>query len=600
MLTLLGRIWLVWPVFGRWQADTFLTRAGELDPDNPEPFYYLGQVGIALRGDDGEWISRRGLTRVLALEPGYRDAWSLWLGLYRGENERRAGVAALARHTGESAADLWRSQLLIELGEYDEARPILEGLIARAPPDPAPRALLAQLLYEMGLDAAAEPVYEAALLRAAADTDAVLWRQVRSTASPGERQTWGRTPPGGHTAFFRRFWAFRRPDLRAALNGRIGEHFRRLREARRAYPLLHPNSLYFHSRTYRGLQPIGEVKADGVGEGADCLREASPSRIDVRVPMVPAAAPADTEETLNLEDGLDDRGRIFVRYGEPDERARCGVAEETWRYRLKEGVLQVSFLGRHRGTGDALLAPIASGEMRAARWLLATDRPSGPETLDLAYWTAAFRGTTRWETEFVVRPDSTAAIAVLTDAEGREVARDSATGIPLRLAAAAGRYLFAIDASRGDSIARVRRAITLPPFTGDSLAVSDLLVIDRDAPAVRSALVALAPARLRMARNRPLRVYAEVYGLATVDGRSRYDAEYRFERAVAGAGARAAAERLTTVQFRRDQPAQSTSIESLVIDPGRLAPGRYRLQLWVHDAIARQHAASATLVFELR
>jgi tetratricopeptide (TPR) repeat protein len=50
VLTLLGRIWLAWPVFGRWQADSLLTRAGELDPDDPEPFYYLGLAGMALRG----------------------------------------------------------------------------------------------------------------------------------------------------------------------------------------------------------------------------------------------------------------------------------------------------------------------------------------------------------------------------------------------------------------------------------------------------------------------------------------------------------------------------------------------------------------------
>jgi tetratricopeptide (TPR) repeat protein len=582
---------LAWPVYGRWQADSLLTRAGELDPDDPEPFYYLGLVGLALRGDDGEWVARRGLTRVLAIEPEYRDAWSLWSGLYRGKKERQAARDALSLHAGEPAPDLWRSQLLIESEEYDEARPILAALIARSPSDPAPRAVLAQLLYEKGLEGEAEPVYRAALERAAADTGEVLWRQVRATASPGERATFRQTPREGRASFFRRFWAFRQPDLRAALNERVGEHFRRLREARRVYALQHPNSRYFHSAPGRPTPRFATGPPP-------CLREAVGTGARVPLPPTASASPADAEETMNLEDGLDDRGRIFVRYGEPNERIACEIASETWRYHLREGVVQVTF-SRRTGpadeTGDALVTPIAAGEWEAARWLLATDRPSGPETLELAYWTATFRGATRWETDLVVRPDSVDALAVLTDAAGREVARDSSTDAPLHLAAGAGRYLFALDATRGDSLGRFRGAVTLPSFSGDSLAVSDLLVTDRDVPPKRATIVAAAPARLRLSRDRPLRVYAEVYGLAAVSGRSRYEAEYRFEPV-----SRRAAARRTTVRFHREQPAQSVTIESLVVDPGRLAPGRYQLWVQVRDATVGLRAASARLEFELR
>jgi hypothetical protein len=106
-------------------------------------------------------------------------------------------------------------------------------------------------------------------------------------------------------------------------------------------------------------------------------------------------------------------------------------------------------------------------------------------------------------------------------------------------------------------------------------------------------MAAAAPGDLRLHRERPLRFYAEVYGLAASNGRSRYDAEYAFERVGAGA-------RLTAVRFRREQPAGDVTVESLVVDPGRLARGRYRLRLRVRDAIAGRRAASATLEFELR
>lgn len=583
---------LAWPVFGRWQADSLLTRAGALDPDNPEPFYYLGLVGIALGGDDGEWVARRGLTRVLALEPTYRDAWLRWSSLYRGTEERLAGAAALTRHAGEPTPDLWRSHLLIELEAYDEARPVLDALLARSPGDPAPRALLAQLLYETGRDAEAAPAYETALAHADADTGGVLWRQVRSTASPGEREVYDRTPPQGRAAFFRRFWAYRTPDLNATLNGRIGEHFRRLGVARRSYTLLHPNSRYFRSPVLRSFPRFGQ----GV---PGCLRAALGPGSRVTLPRAPRAAPANADETMNLEDGLDDRGRIFVRYGAPDERIACDITSETWRYRLRQGALQVSFTRRSGpdSSGDVLLMPIAAGEWEAAQWLLATDRTSEPETLDFVFWNAAFRSATRWQTDVLIFPDSVAATGVLLDADGRAAARDSAAGAPLRLRAAPGRYVLALDAERGDRRGRYRSGFDLPRFTGDSLAVSGLLVTGRDAPAQREAMVAAAPSHLRLPQNQPLRVYAEVYGLAAKAGRVRYEAEYRFE--PADSAGPASQRRRASVRFRRELAAGDLTIESLLINPGRLQRGRYRLTLRVNDTVADVRAASGSLVLEL-
>ena len=113
-------------------------------------------------------------------------------------------------------------------------------------------------------------------------------------------------------------------------------------------------------------------------------------------------------------------------------------------------------------------------------------------------------------------------------------------------------------------------------------------------------MAAAAPAALLLRRDRPLRFYAEVYGLAAVDATSRYDAEYRFEAAPRGARGAAPPGRSTTVRFRREQPARSVTVEALVVDPGRLASGRYRVHLEVRDAVAGRRAASASLEFDLR
>lgn len=601
-LTLLGRIRLAWPVFGRWQADSLFTRAGELDPGNPEPFYYLGQVGLKLGGDDGEMVARRGLEHVLALNPEYRDAWSLWTTLYRGRAERTAAVETLARHAGNPKADLWRAGLLVELGGHGEAAPLLEALARAHPADPAPRAWLARSLFERGLDEEAGPIYDAALRRAGADTGDVLWRQVRGIATPAERETFAAAGPGGREALLRLFWAKRNPDLRASVNGRIGEHFRRMAQAQRFFALLHPQARYHHSRARRtvlgGLGMPPGVDLERLSTDIAGTRQARVADAPLAAGLAPRLDPAG-EETPNLEDGLDDRGRILLRYGTPKERYVWNGDAETWRYVLPEGHLQVTFARRTAdGGGDQVVTPVVAGEYEAARYLLSTDRPSLDARLRFNFWPATFRREAGRMTDLVLFPDSVGATAVLLDWAGREAARDSATGRALHLAAPPGQYVLALDADRRGQLGRFRGTITLPPYGPDSLAVSGLLVASGEVAADRPALEAAAPAGLRLPLLRPLRVYAEVYGLAAADGALRYDAVYRFERTGGFFGL--ARRHVTTVSFNREHPPADPAIETLVIDPGRLPRGHYRLTLEVHDVVRGARAASAVLQFDLR
>jgi tetratricopeptide (TPR) repeat protein len=601
-LTLLGRIWLAWPVFGRWQAESILTKAAELAPDEPDAFYYLGQVGLRLGGDDGEAVARRGLVRVLALNPDYRDAWSLWSTLYRGEGERRAALGALERHSGEHDADLWRAELLVELGSYEAAQPILDALSAARPADPAPRAWLARALFEQGRVEEGSRAYEAALTRAANDSGEVLWRQVRGIASPGERAGYAADDAGGREAFLRLFWARRNPDLADSVNRRISEHFVRMRQAQRVFALLHPQSRYHHSRARRtvvgGLGTVPGVDREELARDIATTRQARVADAAVIAGLGPRLDPAG-EETLNLEDGLDDRGRILVRYGEPTERYVWNGDAETWRYNLPDRLLQVTFVrATADGGGDQVVTPVVAGEFEAARHLLNTDRPSLDASLEFSFWPATFRREAARTTDLVLFPDSVGATAALYDAAGRQVARDSATGRALHLAAAPGSYLLALDAHREGRLGRFRGTIGLPSYGADSLAVSSILIASRDVTLDRPTLEAVAPRGLRLPGGRPLRVFAEVYGLAAADGTQRYEATYRFERtrSFLGLGRRA----VTTVSFRREQPAQDPTRETLVIDPGRLPRGHYRLTLDVHDVVGGARAASAALEFELR
>lgn len=605
-LLLLGRIWLAWPFFGRYRADSILARAQALDSTDPAPVYYRSLVGLRLGGDDGEAMARRALVRVLALDPHYRDAWTLWLSLYRDDADRSQMARVLARHAGDYAADLWRAGLLVELRRYDVADPLLDSLAGIAPDDPAPRAWLARSLFEQGRDAAASPVYAAAVRRAAADTGAVLWRQVRSIASSQERIRWAGLRPDERPAFLRLFWDARNPDLRDGVNARIGEHFRRLGEARRAFALLHPLSRWNHSRLWRTIMggvgvPTSEAsELDAVR--ADIGQTRQPSVADAPVAAGAAARLDDTtQETVNLEDGLDDRGRILVRYGEPQRREIWSTDAETWWYDLPEGQFQVTFVRRTAdGGGDEVVTPVVAGEARAARHLLETDRPGAPATLTTFFWPAAFRAGGD-STEITLFPDSASTLAVLFDGAGEEAARDSApAGRPLHLRAAPGSFLLAVDATRGAQRGRYRGLFAVPWFPPDSLTVSSLLIASGAVAPQRATLEAAAPPALQLPAGRPLRVYAELYGLGEAGGVARYDAVYRFERDSHGWFGVLARHRVVTVTFRRTIPATDPAIETLVIDPGRLPRGHYRLTLEIHDAVRGVRAESGTLDFDLR
>ncbi len=606
-LVLLARIWLAWPFFGRYTADSLLARAEALDSTDPAPSYYRSLVGLRLGGDDGEALARRALLRVLALDPHYRDAWPLWEGLYRGDGDREAMIAVLGRHAGDAACDLWRAGLLVELRRYDAAEPLLDSLCGAAPDDPAPRAWLARALYEQGRDSAAAPVYDAALRRAAADTAQVLWRQLRGIASPRERASWAALRPDQRPGFLRLFWDGRNPDLRDRVNARVGEHFRRLVLARRAFTLLHPLSRWNHSRLWRTLMgglgvPPGEAaELDAVRAGLGQMRQ--PRVADAAVAAGAAPRLDDTaQQTVNLEDMLDDRGRILVRYGLPQRRQVWSGDAETWWYDLPEGHFQVTFVRRTADDGgDEVVTPVVAAEAEAARYLLATDRPDKPATLEAFFWPAAFRGAISDSTDLTLFPDSVSALAVLYDAAGREAARDSAPpGAPLRLVAAPGSYLLAVDAARGGAAGRYRGPLTVPWFPPDSLTISSLLIASGAVAPSRAALEAAAPGALRLPAGQPLRVYAELYGLDAAAGVARYDAVYRFERTTRGWLGALSRHRVVTITFRRTVPAADPALESLVIDPGRLPRGHYRLVLEIRDAVRGATAESGTLDFDLR
>ncbi len=602
-LILLARVHLAWPVVGRFEAESLLRRAAEIRPGDPEPLYYLGLVGQALGSDDGESMARDGMLPVLSMNPDYRDTWTRWMTLYRGGGERRAVIRALESHAGNWDADYWRGEMLVELSRYNDADSVLRSVSARRPDDPGPLAWLARELFASGRPGEASVVYDRAVERAAADTGSVLWRQVRGIASPAERETWIRTPAEQRPAFFRRFWASRNPDLAASINPRLMEHFQRLADATRMYALLHPASRYFHSRAFRSLVDYRGTFHDefdsAVSHASDMQCTAHPFGARDTALLAGLAPPRlNRSDTLpNLEDGLDDRGMIYLRHGKPNYRIVGSLSDETWCYVNPDGsTFQVTFVGRH---GYMEVTPLHRGEMAAANLLLSTDESSIPVSLSFTFWPATFRGADRQHTELMIMPDSMFGIVELLDGEGNIVARDTATGRPLRLFAPAGRYLMLLNGHVGNRQGRYRSNVLLPDYGGDEPAISGMLLASGRVPPERDSLAQSAPPGLILPANQPLRVYAELYNMSRRDSTTRYTAEYQFER-LDGYIQKRGHQRSTTIAFPREVPFTPRISESLVIDPGRLPAGHYRMLLKVTDELRNIATTSALIEFRLR
>lgn len=249
---------------GRFRALEAYRNAQRIAPADPEPPYRMAQMGLWLGGADGERIARESLERVLEIDAHYRDAWSLWLTVYRNSGGRRKMVARLAQQRDHPLIRARIAQLLIEDESYTAADRLLDSALAVDPTNVAWLALRAQSAFEAADSGVGMTFYRRALANAEHDSTDALWRQVIGIAMPAEIAAWwGRIPSEHKGGWLESFWARRSPNLFAGVNARIAEHFARLRHARKRFPLLHP--LIHYHRDARGrtleLQPSQAERA---------------------------------------------------------------------------------------------------------------------------------------------------------------------------------------------------------------------------------------------------------------------------------------------------------------------------------------------------
>jgi GWxTD domain-containing protein len=303
------------------RARGMFRRAHEAEPDWALPLYGIGLA----EGGKGDWLSAeplnigtrvghgayrsavQALIRATEKDPGMTGAI---IELDRVATELRdtainRRVLDALRHVMERGNRHPSTLLLLARreradGEAETSVALLRRFLSLSSDSSLARLEIARSLLTGGA-AEGDSLYFATALSNDSATIAELRADLVPIAEAGELTKFDVLQGQARREFLQRFWADRaRRDLRDPAE-RLREHYRRLRYARERYTLSNNRRYYSRRDLYR-------------------------------------APPTET---------LDDRGVVYVRHGEPDQRLQPMLfgllPNETWRYRRADGDLLMHF-----------------------------------------------------------------------------------------------------------------------------------------------------------------------------------------------------------------------------------------------------------------
>jgi GWxTD domain-containing protein len=288
--------------------------ASELRPQWPYPWYGLGLAELAkgeagfiplenlrqVLGIDALSKAARAFARAAQADPAFTSALvDLGTVALRQRIGPRLTVAQralrLAASTEASHAPpvlLIRGRIERELGEHDSALAAFRAYLASGGDSALGELEVARSLYAVGQPDSAVQRYFAAARRPASDSArAEFWRDVRWVATPEELDAFDALAPDSLAPWLARFWSRRDVSDARRRGERLLEQFRRYDYARQHFRLLSRHRKYDITDVYRD----------------------------------------------STQSEFDDRGVIYLRHGEPDERAQYQEPDlppnETWVYR---------------------------------------------------------------------------------------------------------------------------------------------------------------------------------------------------------------------------------------------------------------------------
>jgi len=616
-LLAVGRIQFARPVVGRYPALEAFRAAARLAPTNPEPLYWQMKVGFFLGSDEGDVLAREAILKILELDPDYEDVWDRFEMVYHNPSIWRRADRALARHPDDLVAMERRAELAISLEEPLRADSLVAAVLQRrGAPNVAGFLARAEANFNAARDSAGYAWYDSALVHADNDPTGAMWDAIWMIATPEEIRAQDATPPGGRRQFFERFWAKRDANVVTRGNERLAEHFRRIAYARRYFRLLHPLNLYHRSARYRAV--IAQTQRDYLRQLAAEPGEAYPGSEADRTLAGARALPdvAAGAGTNNARAGLDARGLIYIRLGEPEVRLRGyldplnqvrpdrALDIEGWLYHTPEGTLTIGFRrgsgSAHAGmaAGDFIFLPTNRRQAWSTKVALRTDHTALPAPLEARAWSAFFKSPELGLTDAYYKAMGDSAGVILWDANDTPV-RASGSGL-LQLIVPPGGYRLSFDVVSGGVLGRARRETSIPRFSQVDLGLSSLALAPASSLLDRDAALRRMPADLVYPAGTPLAAYVEVYGLAAdQSGRSLYHVRYEFAPVRSMPARLIRGTRPVVFEFDRSAFARP-AVEQLVIEPGQLPAGRYRVTVVVTDLQRNVKSQSAAIDVTIR
>jgi GWxTD domain-containing protein len=222
------------------RAVDYLTRAVRLEPDNIEARFQKALAHLRLApGDAGRDNARQAridLERIIALNPSHPDAWYR-LGLLRQTYYSDVGGAAdaflkqLETYPAHAAA---RQQLLeshMAAGDWRGAARSGELILERAPDVLEAYPYVAAAHWKLGENERAMEVFESYLERLDGH-ERSLYLDLDSVLSVEEAAEYAALDEEGRRYYREHYWSVRNPDVTSPVNERLLEHYARVAYSR--------------------------------------------------------------------------------------------------------------------------------------------------------------------------------------------------------------------------------------------------------------------------------------------------------------------------------------------------------------------------------
>jgi hypothetical protein len=300
--------------------------------------------------------------------------------------------------------------------------------------------------------------------------------------------------------------------------------------------------------------------------------------------------------------GFDGRGLVYLRFGEPMRRYIAAGEVEAWCYEVggepmvsvfARATSSAAFSGGALFGGDMVVFPTNPRELEHSVELLRRDTTSVEAGLDVHAWLATFRGAAPGTHVVYVGATPDSGAAMVWNRAWEPVGRARATS-PFVLRVPAGTYRLGVDVRADGELGRLRTEVPVADLWRQGLSVSSLLIgALADTGFTRDAAARALPGTRRLPAGVPLGLYSEIYGLvADSAGVAAYQVEYTFLPEGGGQPVR--------IAFQRQAPAAPAVEERVLLAPGEVPRGKYRITMTVRQRLAGRVERTTLADVELR